>query len=368
MLAGFEQYVRCDTRKTKLLDKCYDNVKNAYAAKSKPPLSNSDHNVVHLIPSYKSVFKTCKPEYKMVNVWTEDSMETLKGCFLCTDWSIFHQLELDDATDTISYYINFCVDNVVEKKDVVVYPNNKPYITKDIKKCINNKKLVFRNRDKVGLLAAQKELKYNLKQAKEQHRQTMEHSFNTSNTRKLWETMKLVTNMNPAKKHITTVDNLQRANELNDFYLRFEAQNDLDDCHSLLQSLSDTKDIPWVEVDPRDVQHLFRCLHTNKATGPDGLSAFLLKNCAEKLAIAWCPLFQRSLDTHTVPALWKKSYITPIPKKPGARENNDLRPVALLLFCSQRRRSHFSLPVLTLIFPALLPCLVKRLSLHCSPN
>ncbi len=57
VLAGFEQYVRCDTRKTKILDKCYGNVKNAYAAKSKPPLSNSDHNVVHLIPSYKSVFQ-----------------------------------------------------------------------------------------------------------------------------------------------------------------------------------------------------------------------------------------------------------------------------------------------------------------------
>ncbi len=66
-----------------------------------------------------------------------------------TDCSIFHQLALDDATDTISDYINFCVDNVVEKKDVVLYPNNKPYITKDIKKCINNKKLAFRNKDKV---------------------------------------------------------------------------------------------------------------------------------------------------------------------------------------------------------------------------
>ncbi len=83
----------------------------------------------------------------MVNVWTEDSMETLKGCFLCTDWSIFHQLELNEATDTISDYINFSVDNVVEKKDVV-YPNNKPYIKKDIKKCINNTKLAFRNRDR----------------------------------------------------------------------------------------------------------------------------------------------------------------------------------------------------------------------------
>lgn len=65
--------------------------------------------------------------------------------------------------------------------------------------------------------------------------------------------MKLVTNMNPAKKHITTLDNLQRANKLNDFYLRFEAQNDLEECHSILQSMLDTKDTPRVEVDPRDV-------------------------------------------------------------------------------------------------------------------
>ncbi len=55
--------------------------------------------------------------------------------------------------------------------------------------------------------------------------------------------MKLVTNMNPAKKHITTLDNLQRANELNDLYLRFGAHNYLEECHSILQSLSDTKDI-----------------------------------------------------------------------------------------------------------------------------
>ncbi len=65
----------------------------------------------------------------MVNVWTEDSMETLKGCFLCTDWSVFHQLELNEATDTISDYINFCVDNVVVKKDVVVYLQQHMYMS-----------------------------------------------------------------------------------------------------------------------------------------------------------------------------------------------------------------------------------------------
>ncbi len=73
-----------------------------------------------------------------------------RAVFLCTDWFIFHQLELDEAADTISDYINFCVDNVVEKKYLAVYLNSKPYI----KKYINNKKLAFRN--KVVLLAAQK--------------------------------------------------------------------------------------------------------------------------------------------------------------------------------------------------------------------
>ncbi len=43
----------------------------------------------------------------------------------------------------------------------------------------------------------------------------------------------------------------------------------------------------------------------------------------------------------------------------------------LFFFGTQRRRSHFSLPILALYFPCLLSCLVssiERLSLHGSPN
>ena len=76
------------------------------------------------------MFKSRKPVHKTVNVWTDDSIETLKGCFLCTDWSVFHALELDEATVTITDYMTFCIDSVVAKKDVTVYPNNKSYITK----------------------------------------------------------------------------------------------------------------------------------------------------------------------------------------------------------------------------------------------
>ena len=40
-------------------------------------------------------------------------------------------------------------------------------------------------------------------------------------------------------------------------------------------------------------------------------------------------MFQRSADSHLVPALWKIPTIIPIPKKPCHTENNDYRPVAL---------------------------------------
>ncbi|KAF7641439.1 hypothetical protein LDENG_00281350, partial [Lucifuga dentata] len=49
----------------------------------------------------------------------------------------------------------------------------------------------------------------------------------------------------------------------------------------------------------------------------------------EELTPAWCPIFQQSLDTQTVPDLWKNSVIIPVAKKAHLTENNDFRPVAL---------------------------------------
>ena len=120
-----------------ILDKCYGNVNNAYVSKAKPPLSNLDHNTVYLLPTYKTVLKRSKPQTKTVKVWTSDSIETLKGCFLSTEWSIFHEMDVDNANETVTDYIQFCLDNVIPQKEKTVYPNNKPYITKEVKDCIN---------------------------------------------------------------------------------------------------------------------------------------------------------------------------------------------------------------------------------------
>ena len=63
-LPGFQQYVKCGKRKENILDRCYGNIKGAYTARARTPLGTSDHKTVHLLPTYRSVYKSSKPTKK----------------------------------------------------------------------------------------------------------------------------------------------------------------------------------------------------------------------------------------------------------------------------------------------------------------
>jgi hypothetical protein len=53
---------------------------------------------------------------------------SLQGCFDCTLWEVFEDSssDLDELTDVISDYVNFCVESVVPTKTCKFFPNNKP--------------------------------------------------------------------------------------------------------------------------------------------------------------------------------------------------------------------------------------------------
>ncbi len=110
------------------------------------------------------------------------------------------------------------------------------------------------------------------------------------NSKELWDSVKAITSMEPSKRRIYSSDDLQRANELHDFYLRFQTHDFSNECNMVLESPSDDID-GRPEVDSRKVQSLFRQLCTRKSSGPDNIPAHLLKTCAEELTPAWCLLF-----------------------------------------------------------------------------
>ena len=91
-LPTFQQSVTCKTRENKTLDKCYGNIPNAYKSAQKVLIRTSDHNAVHLIPSYRQKLKTGKIVSKEVCAWSGDVAKQLQGCFECTDWDMFFHL------------------------------------------------------------------------------------------------------------------------------------------------------------------------------------------------------------------------------------------------------------------------------------
>ena len=86
--------------------------------------------------------------------------------------------------------------------------------------------------------------------------------------------MKAITNMVPSRVHITTTDDRMKANELNDFYLRFQTQDFNNECISILNSIG-TDMHTGHEIDWLQIQSLFRHQCTRKAKSPDGISARL---------------------------------------------------------------------------------------------
>ena len=82
------------------------------------------------------------------------------------------------------------------------------------------------------------------------------------------------------------------------------------------------------------VQHL-SILDPSKATGPDGISGRVLKECSSVIAPSLCSLFNHSLHSGTVPSERKSANVTPVHKKDKKEPATNYRPISLLSIISK---------------------------------
>ena len=87
--------------------------------------------------------------------------------------------------------------------------------------------------------------------------------------------------------------------------------------------------LPRITVTQNGVTKLLKGINPFKATGPDEIPAFILKNTADSLSPYLTYLYQFSLDTGTVPDDWRKANVVPIYKKGEKHVASNYRPVSL---------------------------------------
>ena len=168
--------------------------------------------------------ETTSGDERRVESYGEEAHEALLSCFEITEWPAFcepHEVDIDGLTECITDYINFCVDCNVPARTVTCYANNKPWITKDIKVIVNEKKRAFRDGNRDEVRRVQGVLKLNIREAKDNYRRKLENKLRQNNMRDVWSGMRTITRFQKTGS-IGLEGRVDWANELNLFFNRFD--------------------------------------------------------------------------------------------------------------------------------------------------
>lgn len=94
-----------------------------------------------------------------------------------------------------------------------------------------------------------------------------------------------------------------------------------------------------IRIHQKDVRRVLRNLDVNKASGPDGIPAIVLRTCAPELSPILTRLFRLSLEAGKVPKVWKLANVQPVPKKGSRADPANYRPISVTsILCKTMER------------------------------
>ncbi|KAK3538473.1 hypothetical protein QTP86_003690 [Hemibagrus guttatus] len=216
----------------------------------------------------------------------------------------------------------------------LTFNNDKPWFTAKLRHLHQAKEDAFWNGDRVLYNQARNTLNKEIRVAKRSYAKKLENQFSSNDPASVWKGLKDITNYKTPSP--STAANQQLAEDLNEFYFRFETAGLTPHVPSenlstqpLTPPATPLSPTPALRISEDDVRQIFLKQKRRKAPGPDSVTPACLKTCADQLAFIFSQIFNRSLELCEVPACFKRSTIIPIPKKPNITGLNDYRPVAL---------------------------------------
>ncbi len=202
----------------------------------------------------------------------------------------------------------------------LTYNNDKPWFTAKLRQLRQAKEDAYRKGDKVLFKQAKYTLEKEIRVSKRNYSGKLRNKFSSSDSASVWKGMKDITSYKTPSP--STLENQQLADDLNEFYCRFEKT-------PFTPPATPLSPTPALQISEDDMRQVFKKNKRRKTPGPDGVSPACLKTCADQLAPIFTQIFNRSLELCEVPSCFKCSTIIPVPKKPKITGLNDYRPVAL---------------------------------------
>ncbi len=132
--------------------------------------------------------------------------------------------DIDIYTSSVLDYINTTIDSVTTEKQITTYPNQKPWMNKEVRlllKACNNS---FRIDDTQAYSKSRANLKRGIKKAKHCYKLKIEEHFSNSDPQRMCQGIQVISDYKPCNSTHTVTD-VSFLNELNYFYACFDNNN-----------------------------------------------------------------------------------------------------------------------------------------------
>ena len=354
--SGLTQVVDRPTRGKNTLDLLFTNRPSLISRLSiLPPLTaKADHSCVLLNIDTKAVIPKKSPR-KIYN-FNKANWDTIKSAF--SEYTVtFMATNFKDVQQKWNSFESKVIELIENHIPSKLYsgskPTPKPWITKEIKKLIDNRDSAHGEWLKTDKKDKKHETKYHELKSKVQNLTRKEHWKYTEDflnleqntldnprqkpevSKKFWTFIKSKAkdfcSVAPLKKDGVLISDAKgKADILNAQYSSVFTKTDLplpSLDHNTFPSLAP------IHISTKGVHKMLSNLNPNKASGPDNIPPRFLKELSSEIAPVLTSIFQSSLDSGEVPSQWREANVTPIFKKGEKSLASNYRPVSLTSVC-----------------------------------
>ena len=334
------QFVKSPTRASNILDICLSTELNIVDVCVHETFSSSDHCYF----TGNLLLKIEENTDSIIKMYSKGDWETVRMFLACHDWNdLFSGLSCSEMWDIFKNVVEYTTENFVPKK-VIFQKNDNPWFSSFLGGLVQRKKSKWRNlgpnpsrRKKRDYNNYCKFVKKELKLAKARYEKSTFLDQNFA-PKRFYSYMSSINN----SKHDGGIPPLQPPNEetcissyaktralANQFKSVFTIDNGIyppcpQVCPVFHHSFS------TINITSHDVVLAIRSLNQNGSPGLDGISPYYIKQVSCYLIYPLQKIFQKSIDSGTIPEDWRKAVIVPIPKKSkNPSDPASYRPISL---------------------------------------
>jgi len=342
---GLQQMVSEPTHDNSLLDLFFTNIPGLVERCRVGP-GISDHSII--ITDMLLQAKMTKSLPRKIFLYKHANTAKMSQDLSIAEKAFFQRGPMDKSVEENWSFFKESIVKTLEDNtpSKVIYSNkNLPWINRSVTHVIRRRnrahkkaKNTNRKRDWIRFRNLRKETHHILKKEYWKYVNKILEPCLDGNTKPFWRFIKSrrqdQSGVSTLKAHGTVAtDSLSKAEMLNHQFRSVFTQEVLTDMPTM--GPSPYAPMPQVVVSRQGVLSCLQKLDPNKASGPDGIPARLLKMSAENVVGMLTFIFQQSISLGSLPQDWKTANVAPLFKKGSRSKPENYRPVSLTSICSK---------------------------------